>query len=115
MFANRYRLNNIIGIIDRNNIQIDGPTEEVMPLEDLAAKWRAFGWHVLNVDGHNIEALIDACGMARAILERPVVLIAHTIPGKGVDFMEYDFNWHGKPPDSAAGSAGTPPIADFIR
>ena len=99
MFANRYRLNNIIGIIDRNNIQIDGPTEDVMPLEDLAAKWRAFGWHVINVDGNNIEAVIDACGMARAILERPVVLIAHTIAGKGVDFMEYDFNWHGKPPD----------------
>ena len=99
MFANRYRLNNIIGIIDRNNIQIDGPTEDVMPLEDLAAKWRAFGWHVINVDGNNIEAVIDACGMARAILERPVVLIAHTVAGRGVDFMEYDFNWHGKPPD----------------
>lgn len=99
MFANKYRLNNIIGLIDRNNIQIDGATEDVMPLEDLAAKWRAFGWQVIEIDGNNIEAVIDACGMARAILEKPVMIIAHTIAGKGVDFMEYDFHWHGKPPD----------------
>ena len=99
MFANRNRLNNIIGIIDRNNIQIDGATEDVMPLEDLTSKWQAFGWHVIEVDGNNIEAVIDACGMARAILEKPVMLIAHTVAGKGVDFMEYDFHWHGKPPN----------------
>ena len=99
MFANRNRLNNIIGIIDRNNIQIDGATEDVMPLEDLTSKWQAFGWHVIEVDGNNIEAVIDACGMAKAILEKPVMLIAHTVAGKGVDFMEYDFHWHGKPPN----------------
>lgn len=99
MLCSKYKLNNVIGIIDRNNIQIDGPTEQVMPLDDLKEKWQAFGWHVIDVDGNNIEAFIDACAMARAIVEKPVMIIAHTVPGKGVDFMEYDFNWHGKPPD----------------
>jgi transketolase len=99
MLASKYHLNNIIAITDRNNIQIDGPTETVMPLEDLRAKWEAFGWHVIEIDGHNIEAIIDACAMARAITEKPVMILAHTIPGKGVDFMEYDFHWHGAPPN----------------
>lgn len=99
MLAGKYKLGNIVAITDRNNIQIDGPTEEVMPLEDLRAKWEAFGWHVLEVDGNNIEEVIDACSLARAIVEKPVMIIAHTIPGKGVDFMEYDFHWHGKPPN----------------
>jgi len=99
MLGAKYKLNNIIGIIDRNNIQIDGPTESVMPLEDLKAKWEAFGWHVIEIDGNNIEAVIDACAMAKAIVEKPTIIIAHTVPGKGVDFMEYDFHWHGAPPD----------------
>lgn len=99
MLVGKYKLNNITGIIDRNNIQIDGPTESVMPLEDLKAKWESFGWHVIEVDGNNVEAVIDACAMARAIVEKPVMIVAHTIPGKGVDFMEYDFTWHGKPPN----------------
>lgn len=99
MLAGKYKLNNIIGIIDRNNIQIDGPTESVMPLEDLRGKWEAFGWHVIEIDGNNVEAVIDACAMARAVVEKPVMIIAHTIPGKGVDFMEYDFHWHGAPPN----------------
>ena len=99
MLAGKYKLNNVIGIVDRNNIQIDGPTETVMPLEDLHAKWQSFGWHVLEVDGHNIEEIIDACNLAKAIVEKPVVIIARTIPGKGVDFMEYDFHWHGAPPN----------------
>lgn len=100
MFAGKNQLHNLIGIIDRNNIQIDGNTEDVMPLEDLKAKWESFGWHVIEVDGHNIESIIDACSMARAIVEKPSMIIAHTIPGKGVDFMEYDFHWHGAPPNS---------------
>jgi transketolase len=99
MLASKYKLTNLIGIIDRNNIQIDGPTETVMPLEDLKAKWEAFGWHVLEMDGNNIEAVIDTCTMAKAIVEKPVVIIAHTIPGMGVDFMESDFHWHGITPD----------------
>jgi transketolase len=99
MLASKYKLNNIIGIVDRNNIQIDGPTEVVMPLEDLSAKWESFGWHVIEVDGNNVEAFIDACAMARSIVERPVMIIAYTVPGKGVDFMEYDFHWHGAQPN----------------
>lgn len=98
MLASKEKLHNIVGIIDRNNIQIDGPTESVMPLEDLKAKWESFGWHVIDIDGNNIEAIIDACSMARAITEKPVMIIAHTIPGRGVDFMEYDFHWHGGAP-----------------
>lgn len=99
MLAGKYGLSNIVAFTDRNNIQIDGPTETVMPLEDLRAKWESFGWHVLEIDGHNLEAIIDACSEAKAIENKPVMIIAHTIAGKGVDFMEYDFNWHGKPPD----------------
>ncbi len=98
MFAAKYKLTNLIVIADRNNIQIDGPTEEIMPLEDLRAKWEAFGWHVLEIDGHNFSDIFDACNIAKAIIEKPVIILAHTIPGKGVDFMEYDFKWHGNPP-----------------
>lgn len=101
MLIGKYKLSNLIAIVDRNNIQIDGPTESVMPLDDLRLKWEAFGWHVLEIDGNDVEAVIDACSMARAIVEKPVVIIAHTIPGKGVDFMEYDFAWHGAPPNAA--------------
>ena len=110
MFAAKYRLYNLTVIIDRNNIQIDGETEDIMPLEDLRAKWEAFGWHVIDIDGHNIEAIIDACDMARAIAEKPVVIIAHTIPGKGVDYMEYDYRWHGDPPGKGD-KPGAPPAA----
>lgn len=99
MLAGKYKLSNITAITDRNNIQIDGPTENVMPLEDLKAKWEAFGWHVLEIDGNNIEAVIDACDMAKAITEKPVMILAHTVPGMGVDFMEYDFHWHGVAPN----------------
>jgi len=100
MFAGKYKLSQLVAIIDRNNIQIDGSTEDVMPLEDLRGKWEAFGWHVLEVDGNNIESVIDATSLARAITNRPSVIIAHTIPGKGVDFMEYDYKWHGVAPNS---------------
>lgn len=100
MFAGKYKLSQLIVFVDRNNIQIDGTTEDVMPLEDLAGKWRSFGWHVQEIDGHNIESIQDAVGMAKAISNRPSVIIAHTIPGKGVDFMEYDYHWHGVPPNS---------------
>ncbi|MEK7621174.1 MAG: transketolase [Patescibacteria group bacterium] len=99
MFAGKYKLHNLVGIIDRNNIQIDGPTESVMPLEDLKGKWESFGWHVQEIDGNNIESIIDGVAMARSVTNRPSVIIAHTVPGKGVDFMEYDYTWHGKPPN----------------
>lgn len=99
MFAGKYKLSQLIVFVDRNNIQIDGPTDEIMPLEDLRGKWESFGWHVQEINGHNMESIIDAAGMARAITTRPSVIITHTIPGKGVDFMEYDYKWHGVPPN----------------
>lgn len=95
MFAGKYKLSQLVVFVDRNNIQIDGSTEDVMPLEDLRGKWEAFGWHVQEINGHNMESIIDAAGMGRAITNKPSVIIAHTIPGKGVDFMEYDYRWHG--------------------
>ncbi|OGY79267.1 MAG: transketolase [Candidatus Kerfeldbacteria bacterium RIFCSPHIGHO2_02_FULL_42_14] len=98
MFAGKHKLGNLVTIIDRNNIQIDGFTEEVMPLEPLADKFRAFNWHVLEIDGNNMEQILDACNLGKTIYEKPTVIIAHTVPGKGVDFMEADFAWHGKPP-----------------
>lgn len=98
MAAAKYRLSNLTAVVDRNNIQIDGFTEEVMPLESLREKYEAFGWHVLEIDGHNISRFVDAAREAAAVYERPTVIIARTIPGKGVSFMERDYKWHGKPP-----------------
>jgi transketolase len=100
MFAGKNKLSQLIAFVDRNNIQIDGTTEDVMPLEDLKGKWESFGWHVLEIDGHNIESIIDAASEGRAISYRPTLIIAHTIPGKGVDFMEYNYKWHGIPPNA---------------
>jgi transketolase len=105
MFAAKHRLNNLTVVIDRNNIQIDGFTEEVMPLEPLRAKYEAFNWHVLEIDGHNFEEIISAVAEAQAIYEKPTVIIAHTIPGRGVSFMEKNFTWHGKPPNLAEAKA----------
>jgi transketolase len=99
MFAGSRKLSNITAIVDRNNIQIDGFTEDVMPLENLKAKYEAFNWHVLEVDGHNIEAVQNALREALSVYEKPTLILAHTIPGKGVDFMEADFKWHGMPPN----------------
>ncbi|GAB3598157.1 transketolase [Microbacterium tumbae] len=101
MYAGKYGLRQLIGIVDRNYIQIDGSTEEVMPLGDLRGKWESFGWHVVEIDGHSMPAIIDAVGVAKAVGHKPTVIIAHTIPGKGVPFMEYDHRWHGKAPDAA--------------
>jgi len=98
MFAGKNKLFNITQIMDRNNIQIDGYTEDVMPLEPIKGKYEAFGWHVMEVDGHNMEEIIDACNKSKAIFEKPSLIIAHTIPGKGVDFIEWKYSWHGKTP-----------------
>ena len=99
MLGAKERLHNLIAIVDRNNIQIDGYTEDIMPLDDLARKWESFNWHVQEVDGHNFEMLNDAIGKAKAVFEKPSVIIARTIPGKGVKEFERDFHWHGKPPN----------------
>lgn len=98
MFAAKYRLNNLIAVMDRNNIQISGATEDIMPLEPLADKYIAFGWHVIEIDGHNLEEITDAVQEAKAIKEKPTIIIAHVIPSKGVKSIEGDYTWHGKPP-----------------
>ena len=99
MLAGKHKLRNLIAIVDRNNIQIDGYTENIMPLEPLADKWRAFNWHVIEVGGHDFMALNQAVKEAQAIYEKPTVIIAHTIPGKGVKEFERDYRWHGKAPN----------------
>ncbi|MES2014216.1 MAG: transketolase [Patescibacteria group bacterium] len=98
MFAGKNKLHNLTAIMDRNNIQIEGMTEDVMPLEPLADKYRAFNWHVIEIDGHNMEEIVSAVEEAKAIYEKPTMILAHTIPGKGVKEIEFDYHWHGNPP-----------------
>ena len=98
MFAAKYRLDNLTQIIDRNNIQIDGNTEDIMPLNPLKEKYEAFNWNVIEIDGHNIEQIIDACAQAQATQNKPTLIVANTTPGKGVSFMENRYEWHGVPP-----------------
>lgn len=98
MLCGKYRLSSITAFTDRNNIQIDGFTEEIMPLEPMREKYESFGWFVIDIDGHNIEEIIDAVNKSKAIYERPTMILAHTIPGKGVSYMENDYRWHGNPP-----------------
>ncbi len=98
LLAGKEKLHNLIVIVDRNGIQIDGYTKDVMPLEPLAAKFEAFNFDVQEVDGHNIRAVNDAIGKAQAVYGQPSLIIAHTIASKGVDVFERDFRWHGNPP-----------------
>lgn len=97
MWAGKEKLANLTAVIDRNNIQIDGMTEDVMPLDSLKEKYEAFNWHVLEVNGHDIRAFIAAVEEAKSIYEKPVVIIAHTIPGKGIPEIEFDYRYHGYP------------------
>lgn len=103
MFAGKCKLHNLTAIMDRNNIQIDGMTEEVMPLEPIADKYRAFNWHVIEINGHDMRAIVSAVEEAKAIHEKPTLILAHTIPGKGVPEIEFDYHWHGKPPTEEEG------------
>ncbi len=105
MFAGKYRLDNLTAVVDRNNIQIDGYTEDVMPLEPLKAKYEAFNWHVIEINGHDFEDIVDAVSEAKAVHERPTLILAYTIPGKGVKFMENDYRWHGVPPNESQAKA----------
>lgn len=98
MLAGKEKLHNLIGIIDRNNIQIDGFTEDVMPLEPLREKWESFGWHVQEINGHSFEDIVGSIEEAKAYFAKPSMIIAHTIPGKGIEFVERRFEWHGNPP-----------------
>ncbi|MDQ5889900.1 MAG: transketolase [Patescibacteria group bacterium] len=103
MLGAKYKLHNLIAVIDRNNIQIDGYTEDIMPLEPLADKFESFNWHVIVIDGHNFEDIVDAFNQAQAVFGRPTVIIANTIPGKGVHAFERQYEWHGKPPTAEEG------------
>ncbi len=105
LFAAKYELSNLIIIVDRNRIQIDGNTEKVLPLEPFLQKYAAFGWRVLEADGHNYTELLDAIAKAKTERDKPVVLIAHTTPGKGVSFMVDRFEWHGKAPNAEEAKA----------
>ncbi len=98
MFANKYKLNNVIAFLDRNNMQSDGVAEEIMPMDPIEPKWEAFGWQTYTVDGHNFEEIIEAIEKAQKS-EKPVMIVCKTIKGKGVSFMENDNTWHGSPPN----------------
>lgn len=98
MFAAHNKLDNLCAIVDRNHLQIDGKTEDVLALEPLRAKWDAFGWHSITINGHDIAAILDAFRGFRKILDKPTIIIAKTIKGKGVSFMEDQAGWHGKAP-----------------
>ncbi len=103
MWAGKQKLTNLVAIIDRNNIQIDGITEDVMPLESLKAKYESFNWEVLEVNGNDLRAFISKIDEANAMSEKPVLILAHTIPGKGIPEIESDYHWHGKPPSKEEG------------
>ena len=103
MLAGKEKLGNLIAIVDRNNIQIDGFTEDIMPLEPLSDKWQAFNWHIIEVNGHDFADIHRAVGEAKAEFDKPSVIIANTIPGKGVPEFERKYEWHGKPPNQKEG------------
>ena len=113
MLAGKNKLGNLIAVVDRNNIQIDGFTEHIMPLEPLADKWRAFNWYVIEVDGHDFMSLNEAVEEAQKVSEKPVVIIAHTIPGKGVKGFERDYTWHGKAPSKEEGEMALKELRDI--
>ena len=99
MLASHYKLDNVTAYVDRNKLQLDGPTEKIMSLEPLADKWKAFGWHVIEINGHNMKEIIQATNEAKSVKGRPTVIICHTIKGKGVSFMEGAVQFHGKAPN----------------
>ena len=112
MFAAKYKLDNLVAICDRNYIQIDGNTEDVMPLGDLAAKYRQFGWNAITVNGHDYNALMNALEDAKKMKGRPTMIIAETTPGKGVSFVENKYQWHGKPPNAEEGRQALAELAE---
>jgi len=113
MLAGKNKLKNLIVIMDRNNIQIDGFTEDTMPLEPLHAKWKAFNWHVIEVNGHDFRMLNEVVIEAQAVSKGPTIIIAHTIPGKGVKEFEKDFHWHGKVPNKEQAEMALKELQDY--
>lgn len=114
LLLNKYKLTKVISIIDRNTIQIDGYTEDVLPLESLKDKMESFNFHVIEVDGHDFKDIVRAVGMAKSSLEKPTIIIAHTIPGKGVSYMEGNYRWHGIPV-GLQNVPGAPPKEDQAK
>ncbi|MCI0504002.1 transketolase [Candidatus Micrarchaeota archaeon] len=112
LLASKYSLDNLVAIIDRNNIQIDGTSDDVLPLEPLSEKFSSFGWNVVVVDGNNINAVLHAFSMAQSCADKPSVIIANTISGKGVSFMEKKFGWHGKSPNKEEGELALKELAE---
>lgn len=115
MLAAKYRLGNLVAILDYNGIQQTGATAEVMPSEPIAVKWAAFGWHVQEIGGHNVREVLDALDRADQVHARPAVIIARTTKGRGVSFMEYDHNWHGTPPNAAQYAAAKAELEAGMR
>ncbi len=115
MLAGKNKLNNLIAIVDRNNIQIDGNTENIMPLEPLADKWKYFNWHVIEVSGHDFKALNEAVEEAHRTYEKPIVIITHTIPSKGVKEWEGDYKWHGIPPTKEQGEMALGELNKYVE
>jgi transketolase len=101
LFANKYKLDNLIAFADRNYLQTDGNSEDVMPLDPLAKKWEAFGWQTYEIDGHDYNAIAATVGQAKQDRGRPAMIVARTVKGKGVSFMENVVKWHGTPPDAS--------------
>ena len=98
MFASHKKLDNMAAFIDYNKLQCEGPVDEIMALEPLADKWRSFGWHVIEIDGHDMGRILEALEEAKTVKGRPTCIIAHTVKGKGVSFMENEQGWHGSAP-----------------
>lgn len=113
LLASKEKLGNLIAIIDRNNIQIDGYTEDIMPLAPLYDKWKAFGWHVQEIDGHDFRSIDQAVEKAKVMFGKPSMIVAHTVPGRGVSFMENRYEWHGTPPGNQD-IPGAPPKAEQV-
>jgi len=99
LFGNKYKLDNVIAFVDRNYLQTDGHSEQIMPLDPLRPKWEAFGWNTYEIDGHDFREIIETVEKAKRAKGRPAMIIARTVKGKGVSFMENDAGWHGTPPD----------------
>lgn len=114
MMAGKLKLWNLIQVIDRNFIQIDGSTEDVMPLEPFKAKYEAFGWNTIEIDGNNMRAVVEAVELAKTMRDKPTIVIANTVPGKGVSYMENNYVWHGAPPD-LQDIMGSPPKGEQAK
>lgn len=99
MAASHFKLNNLCAVLDRNGLQIDGPTEQIMSLGDIPKRWRAFGWHVVEIDGHDLNEILRALHEAETVTDRPTLIMAKTVKGKGVSFMEGSLSFHGRPPN----------------